>query len=514
MKRINIFLILLSTFFIFGNVKAEDYIFEEGDVIIGNTVFHSDVWISASRASKAGSLYTKINGKTDIKTYYFAADLGDSELWYVYNDDIEAYEMLDDEELEEVKNNLEVLFNNNVGNLSLYDLTGTQLIVKSGTSEDTSDRFTVTGLPSGDEINILEKTLKARVGEDFIIYVTDNECGEFNNTEFHITVLKDKVIVEKIGEIDFNNLTQNDVINSISFEDNYSLNMPYEENGPVKNVPVTSSFDLTKDPIVINLSYLDSEIGEYYGFEGIRGKWAYIEFNNEFFDYETETFIYGPNSGCEMYYFSYYDSEENVNKLFIDLTTVPSDGRYKFLYNVSHDGKIVKTFQIELHFNIFDTDTAIKVVNPSDSFEFLGFDVFEERFTQSDYDGVAFLPDFDNKIFSFKDFYYPVLYFDGDKLMQYQNNIYDFSYLNTTSSEVQALIIQEVDDGRYETFITLESITAGSSLTDVILNSLEENSVARVYLFGSANSAENNNILSNTNRFTEIEDGYEHFFEN
>ena len=96
---------------IYDNVK-------NGDIIIGNTTFRSGTWISATRASKAGSLFTRNTSSIDVKTYKVIT----TNLWYELDDDGQ-YRKLEDYELEELENNLKIFYeNNNPINIKYYKL--------------------------------------------------------------------------------------------------------------------------------------------------------------------------------------------------------------------------------------------------------------------------------------------------------------------------------------------------------------------------------------------------------
>ena len=86
---------------IYDNVK-------NGDIIIGNTAFRSGTWISATRAGKAGALFTKNTSSIDVKTYKVIT----TNLWYELDDDGQ-YRKLEDYELDELENNLKIFYENN-----------------------------------------------------------------------------------------------------------------------------------------------------------------------------------------------------------------------------------------------------------------------------------------------------------------------------------------------------------------------------------------------------------------
>lgn len=86
---------------IYDNVK-------NGDIIIGNTAFRSGTWISATRAGKAGALFTKNTSSIDVKTYKVIT----TNLWYELDDDGQ-YRKLEDYELDVLENNLKIFYENN-----------------------------------------------------------------------------------------------------------------------------------------------------------------------------------------------------------------------------------------------------------------------------------------------------------------------------------------------------------------------------------------------------------------
>lgn len=100
------------------NVNATNLdIVEPGDIIIGNTVFRSDDWISATRSSKAGALYYENTGETDVRVFYYD-DLGD---WYEYNDSTSKYELIIEPTLSELEDIINIYYDNNIAILHNYD---------------------------------------------------------------------------------------------------------------------------------------------------------------------------------------------------------------------------------------------------------------------------------------------------------------------------------------------------------------------------------------------------------
>ena len=80
-----------------------------GDVIIGNTLFSKDTFISANRAAKAGALYAKNNG-TNLETYKY---IGQG-MWYVYDDSVGTFVAVkDNDKISNIENSLNINYINN-----------------------------------------------------------------------------------------------------------------------------------------------------------------------------------------------------------------------------------------------------------------------------------------------------------------------------------------------------------------------------------------------------------------
>lgn len=121
-NKIKKVLMAFIMFFAFGMTTnaLSSSILSKGDIVIGNTVFHEDTWISAARASKAGALFTKNNiGDTNIYIYYYVND----NLIYVYNESEEKYNLLSEEEINNLNTNLNIYYENNEGLLNTYQKT-------------------------------------------------------------------------------------------------------------------------------------------------------------------------------------------------------------------------------------------------------------------------------------------------------------------------------------------------------------------------------------------------------
>lgn len=87
-----------------------------GDVIIGNTVFKGNTWISANRAAEAGSLYTLNTGEINKNTYLY----DDLEDWYKYNNNTEKYELLSSLEINELRDIIHIYYENNKPIVNTY----------------------------------------------------------------------------------------------------------------------------------------------------------------------------------------------------------------------------------------------------------------------------------------------------------------------------------------------------------------------------------------------------------
>lgn len=91
------------------NAASLESIVEPGDIIIGNTVFRSDDWISATRSSKAGALYSMNTGETEVRVFYY----DDFEDWYEYNDATSKYELITVPTLSELGDIINIYYDNN-----------------------------------------------------------------------------------------------------------------------------------------------------------------------------------------------------------------------------------------------------------------------------------------------------------------------------------------------------------------------------------------------------------------
>lgn len=99
------------------NAASLESVIEPGDIIIGNTVFRADDWISASRASKAGALYAMNTGETDVRVFYY----DDMEEWYEYNDTTSKYELITEPTLSELGDIINVYYDNNEPLVNTYE---------------------------------------------------------------------------------------------------------------------------------------------------------------------------------------------------------------------------------------------------------------------------------------------------------------------------------------------------------------------------------------------------------
>lgn len=111
-KIVNNVLLSILVFFgfnIFVNASSiYDYL-KSGDIIIGNTTFRNGTWISATRASKAGSLYTMVNGDIDVKTYKYI----NQNVWYEMDPVTDKYKILSKDKIEDLNKSLHINFLNN-----------------------------------------------------------------------------------------------------------------------------------------------------------------------------------------------------------------------------------------------------------------------------------------------------------------------------------------------------------------------------------------------------------------
>lgn len=111
-KNIKKLILSLMVFCGFNGIVNAESIYDHlssGDIIIGNTTFNSGTWISATRASKAGSLYTLNSGNSDVKTYIFI----NQNVWYELDQTTETYRTLNKTEIRNIESNLNVYYNNN-----------------------------------------------------------------------------------------------------------------------------------------------------------------------------------------------------------------------------------------------------------------------------------------------------------------------------------------------------------------------------------------------------------------
>lgn len=99
------------------NAASLESVIGPGDIIIGNTVFRADDWISASRASKAGALYAMNTGETDVRVFYY----DDMEEWYEYNDTTSKYELITEPTLSELGDIINVYYDNNEPLVNTYE---------------------------------------------------------------------------------------------------------------------------------------------------------------------------------------------------------------------------------------------------------------------------------------------------------------------------------------------------------------------------------------------------------
>ena len=116
-KNLVLSFILFFSFTCFVNAEGiYDYLDSE-DIIIGNTIFKTDTWISANRAAKAGALYAKNMEDTNVYTLLYI----DEDLWFIYDEDEEEYTQLDQETIALVEEYLSLYYINNEPMLHTYN---------------------------------------------------------------------------------------------------------------------------------------------------------------------------------------------------------------------------------------------------------------------------------------------------------------------------------------------------------------------------------------------------------
>jgi len=136
-KNLKRLMLSLVMFFGFNGMVYAESIYDHlssGDIIIGNTTFKSGTWISATRASKAGSLYTIDSGKTDVKTYKYINE----NVWYELDSQTDEYTILSKEKIEQLEDELKIYYNNNDGIMVTinYEDTGFEQIVDEWIKEN------------------------------------------------------------------------------------------------------------------------------------------------------------------------------------------------------------------------------------------------------------------------------------------------------------------------------------------------------------------------------------------
>jgi len=115
-----------------ANAASLESIVEPGDIIIGNTVFRADDWISASRSSKAGALYAMNTGETEVRVFYY----DDMEEWYEYNDTTSKYELITEPTLSELGDIINIYYDNNEPLVNTYEA-----YVERGYDEETGEEY-------------------------------------------------------------------------------------------------------------------------------------------------------------------------------------------------------------------------------------------------------------------------------------------------------------------------------------------------------------------------------------
>ena len=118
-KNINILMFFVFIFlgFIINVNAANINDLSSGDIVIGNTRFKSGTWVSASRAAKAGALYTNNTGNTDLNTYLYINPV----VIYVYDDTIENYKLLNSNEIVNLEIEMNIYYENNVPLVNTYE---------------------------------------------------------------------------------------------------------------------------------------------------------------------------------------------------------------------------------------------------------------------------------------------------------------------------------------------------------------------------------------------------------
>jgi len=102
---LSLFVFLGSMLTVSAGTTVEENVYP-GDIIIGNSTFTRGTWISATRASKAGSLYTLNNGDANVKTYVCINE----DLWYELDEDTEEYRALSEEEVIDLVENHNIYY--------------------------------------------------------------------------------------------------------------------------------------------------------------------------------------------------------------------------------------------------------------------------------------------------------------------------------------------------------------------------------------------------------------------
>lgn len=118
-KNINILIVFVFIFlgFVIHVDAANINDLSSGDIVIGNTRFKSGTWVSASRAAKAGSLYTIATGKTDANTYLYINPY----VIYIYDDTIENYKLLNSNEIVNLEMEMNIYYENNEPLINTYE---------------------------------------------------------------------------------------------------------------------------------------------------------------------------------------------------------------------------------------------------------------------------------------------------------------------------------------------------------------------------------------------------------
>lgn len=355
-KIVNNVLLSILVFFGFSFCVNASSIYDylkSGDIIIGNTTFRNGTWISATRASKAGSLYTMVNNDIDVKTYKYI----NQNVWYEMDPITDKYKILSKDEINDLNNTLYINFLNNEPITKTYKAKIVEEDEFSGGPNAVHDFF-----------NYLQGDKFIEEGEVTLDYQNQTITCEFN-TFFKFSVVRNNQAEIYTGFCDSefyyskqggSGEPYNPMINIIS-----SKLAEGEEFLNQDKVTLTRDNNIEDDgEIYYPANYIEFTINEKldrYSLEEYDEAKKYLVFDFELSDNKTTNYIRDILSYEENYEYEILD-EYNF-RLFVEINDMWDNYQQYFL--LSYDNQYIPISLNYKGLDLPDTDFEILDIKPA-----------------------------------------------------------------------------------------------------------------------------------------------------